>query len=106
MHFVDRSLFPDAPLEKLSRLHETEQEKWLAYKREERSLPSGHWNKDEIKTPLAELFQYNCGYCGTYAGLQNDGEVDHHFPKKLDEKAEKGNTQFPYEYQDFLNKSP
>ena len=89
MHFVDRNHFQNAPVKKLEKLHESERSKWLDYKSGIRkNQPSGRWNDQDIKKPLAELFDYNCGYCGIYAGIERDGETDHHFPKHLDKNAD------------------
>ncbi len=107
MHFFDRNLFGDTPTKELEVLHKKEQPKWLLYKsyikqnQEHKSnpevipkpvkvnKPSNYWINDSIRLPLIDFFKCNCGYCGIYCDKDSDGEVDHHFPKNLDTKAEK-----------------
>ncbi len=94
MHFTDRTKFVSAPLAELNQLHLEEQPKWLAFKTWLKSKgtpivnkPSGKWTKDSIRDPLTSLFKNNCAYCGDYSDKNNDGEVDHFFPKELDTTA-------------------
>ncbi|MBX7227915.1 MAG: HNH endonuclease [Chitinophagales bacterium] len=91
MHFVDRTLFLDAPLADLAAIEALEKPKWLAYKNWINTgtgtrvvKPSGKWTHDSIRNPLTNLFKNNCAYCGGYSDKQNDGEVDHFFPKEKD----------------------
>ncbi|AXP82542.1 hypothetical protein CJ739_3480 [Mariniflexile rhizosphaerae] len=107
MHFFNRNLFVGSPTKELEELNKKEQPKWLLYKSyikenqeyrdnpktiikpDQVKMPSNYWNSDSIRLPLITFFESNCGYCGIYCDKNNDGEVDHHFPKELDEKAEK-----------------
>lgn len=94
MHFIDRTIFANAPIAELNQLHLEEQPKWLAYKAwlitkgvPIVNKPSGKWTKDSIRDPLTLLFKNNCAYCGDYSDKNNDGEVDHFLPKEIDSTA-------------------
>ncbi len=106
MHFLDRAVFQNAPVDELTQLDTDERQKWLDYKEyiaqkalkrrnpdmpepEIVSKPGSLWNRDSIRIPLRNFFEYNCAYCGSYCDQERDGEVDHFFPKSLDINAEK-----------------
>lgn len=94
MHFVDRNTFANAPTVELSQLHLDEQQKWLDYKDwlntkvpPPVNKPTSKWTRDSVRNPLTKLFKNNCAYCGNYSDKNNDGEVDHFYPKELDTTA-------------------
>lgn len=95
MHFVDRTLYPNPPLAELQRINGIEQAKWLSYKayQQNKALPKvakpqSLWTDVAIKSPLVGLFKSNCGYCGSYADINDEGQVDHFFPVQKDTLAQ------------------
>ena len=95
MHLVDREKFDSSPLKKLQELNNKYKSDWSIYNiaRAERKKPlpkepSTAWNNKGIREPLMLLFLKNCGYCGRYTEIGNDGHVDHHFPTSLDLQAD------------------
>ncbi len=90
MYFVS---YGPAP-EKLEVYKKEYTRKWIEfYQNNQGTDPSksyDFWTKDEIRIPLIERFEDNCGYCGVEIGEKEskngkikipDGEVDHYRPK-------------------------
>ena len=98
MEYVKRQKVP--PL--LQENQEVWTQPWVQYYREIKGEDNqlltpnkpttSHWLKDEIRRPLIEDFQNNCGYCGrvipTPYSFENEeplakGDVDHLIPKSV-----------------------
>ncbi|ETR68902.1 MAG: hypothetical protein OMM_04283 [Candidatus Magnetoglobus multicellularis str. Araruama] len=87
MHYVNHGTKP----EKLKEYHSQFTQKWVDhYLKGRGGKPvDAHWTKDEIREPLIECFEDNCGYCGTSMGKRPSksgkmipiGQVDHFLPK-------------------------
>lgn len=106
MHFYNRNLFHTVPTARLSSLHASQQSRWLNYKAYliakknfkingkvgvapvTVAIPTGYWTEDQIRIPLMNNFDSNCGYCGIFCDNERNGQVDHYLPKSKDTSAD------------------
>ena len=95
MHFVDKSKVDKTVIDRLAEFDKKESLKWGRYftTNPRPNAPRSHWTDDEIRLPLVEIFQKNCGYCGkdtnnTTTEINTkqtfSGSVDHYIPKSID----------------------
>ncbi|MEN8218721.1 MAG: HNH endonuclease [Pseudomonadota bacterium] len=88
MHYVKRGTAP----KELEQYQKKSTQKWVDYYKNSigKKPTDSHWTKDEIRHPLVQYFEDNCGYCGIGIGTRRSkvdgkalpiGQVDHFRPK-------------------------